>query len=89
MQAGFRKYPNPYSKSVKALDILRQEVDGGIIRTERLLQSHFRIPYWVSKLTGFSGVQYSYECIEIDLVKRSMTLKTRNVSFLIFYSHFF
>lgn len=86
MQAGFRKYPNPMNKSVKKLDILRQDVDNGIIRTERLIQSHFNVPYWVRKLTGFSGLQYSYEYIEIDLVKRSMTLNTRNVSCLLLFS---
>lgn len=82
MHAAFRKYPNPSNTSITAIDVVRQDVDQGVIKSERLLQSRFHIPSWATKLTGFSGTQYSHEYTEIDPTSRSMTLATRNVSFL-------
>lgn len=73
------------NKSVTAIDVVRQDVDHGVIKTERLLQSQFHIPSWATKLTSFSGVQYSHEYTEIDPKRKSMSLTTRNVRF-IFYS---
>lgn len=68
------------NKSVTAIDVVRQDLDHGVIKTERLLQSQFHIPSWATKLTGFSGTQYSLEYTELDSTKKLMTLATRNVS---------
>ncbi|KAI6182430.1 PRELI-like family protein [Aphelenchoides bicaudatus] len=78
VHAAFRKYPNPMNKAITAIDVVRQEVDEGVIKSERLLQSKFHIPSWVSSLTGFKGTQCSFEYTEIDPANRSMTLTTRN-----------
>jgi len=80
VHAAFRKYPNPMNKAITAIDVVRQDVDKGVIKSERLLQSKFQIPSWVTKLTGFAGQQYSHEYTEIDPASRSMTLTTRNLN---------
>jgi hypothetical protein len=69
------------NRAVTAIDVVSQDVDKGVIKSERLLQSQFSIPSWATKLTGFAGVQYSHEYTEIDPNKRVMTLATRNVSY--------
>lgn len=80
VHAAFRKYPNPMNRAVTAIDVVSQDVDKGVIKSERLLQSQFSIPSWATKLTGFSGIQYSHEYTEIDPKKRLMTLATRNLN---------
>jgi hypothetical protein len=80
VHAAFRKYPNPMNRAVTAIDVVSQDVEKGVIKSERLLQSQFSIPSWATKLTGFSGVQYSHEYTEIDPSKRLMTLATRNLN---------
>ncbi|EFO25006.1 hypothetical protein LOAG_03479 [Loa loa] len=79
--AAWRKYPNPMNCAVIGIDVLEQHplVDGSL-RSERIIQSHFPIPAWVTKLTGFSGTQYSYEMTEINPAKKVMTLITRNMN---------
>ncbi|CAD5206253.1 unnamed protein product [Bursaphelenchus okinawaensis] len=82
VHAAFRKYPNPMNRAVTAIDVVEQKVDQGTLKTERILQSHFHIPNWVVKLTGFSGTQYSHEYTVIDPSSRKMTLATRNLNAL-------
>uniref|UniRef100_A0A8R1TV72 PRELI/MSF1 domain-containing protein n=1 Tax=Onchocerca volvulus TaxID=6282 RepID=A0A8R1TV72_ONCVO len=80
-RAAWRKYPNPMNNNISGIDILRQHslIDGSL-RSERIIQSHFSIPTWATKLTGFSGTQYSYEVTEINPAKKEMTLITRNMN---------
>jgi len=80
IEAAFRKYPNPMNRAITGIDVVSQEIDKGTLKTERILQRHFHIPNWASKLTGFAGTQYSHEYTEIDPAKRSMTLTTRNLN---------
>lgn len=79
--AAWRKYPNPMNTAITGIDVVRQELsDEGVLRSERIIQSHFHIPFWVTKLTGFSGTQYSHEVTDIDPTKKCMTLVTRNLN---------
>ncbi|OZC08953.1 PRELI-like family protein [Onchocerca flexuosa] len=80
-RAAWCKYPNPMNSNISGIDILRQHslIDGSL-RSERIIQSHFSIPTWATKLTGFSGTQYSYEVTEINPAKKKMTLITRNMN---------
>uniref|UniRef100_A0A9J2PQA4 PRELI/MSF1 domain-containing protein n=1 Tax=Ascaris lumbricoides TaxID=6252 RepID=A0A9J2PQA4_ASCLU len=94
VSAAWRKYPNPMNKAVTGMDVMKQEVrNGSSLRSERIIQSRFSIPAWVTKdvvivlllicafqLTGFSGTQYSHEVTEIDPTKKTMTLVTRNLN---------
>lgn len=52
VHAAFRKYPNPMNKAITAIDVVRQDVDKGVIKSERLLESRFHIPSWVTKVGG-------------------------------------
>jgi hypothetical protein len=84
INAAYRKYPNPLNSAVDGIDIVKQEVSDGVLKSERLLQSHFPIPTWVEKLTGFSGTQYSQELSTIDPANKEMVLTTRNLNALSF-----
>ncbi|CAD6196195.1 unnamed protein product [Caenorhabditis auriculariae] len=74
------KYPNPLNRAVTGIDILKHSFDAGRLLSERLIQSHFQIPSWATKLTGFSGTQYSHEYTVIDPTKQEMSLITRNLN---------
>jgi len=80
VNAAYRKYPNPMNAAITATDIVEQKLDAGVLKTEKILQSHFHVPQWATKLTGFSGTQYSHEYTEIDPARRSMVLVTRNLN---------
>jgi len=80
VNAAYRKYPNPFNLSVTAVDVVQQNIDQGILKTERIMQSQFFVPSWAAKLTGFSGQQYSREYTEIDPISRRMVLFTRNLN---------
>ncbi|VDM66101.1 unnamed protein product [Strongylus vulgaris] len=80
VNAAWRKYPNPMNQGVTGMDVLRQTLQAGKIFSERLIQSRFQIPLWATKLTGFSGTQYSHEYTVIDPQQRTMSLTTRNLN---------
>ncbi|CAJ0578367.1 unnamed protein product, partial [Mesorhabditis spiculigera] len=80
VNAAWRKYPNPMNGAVTNMDVLSQRIDEGVLKSERIIQSHFSIPSWATKLTGFSGTQYSHEYTEIDPNNQSMSLMTRNMN---------
>ncbi|KAI6233055.1 Protein slowmo [Aphelenchoides fujianensis] len=66
VNAAYRKYPNPMNGAITGIDVVKQDIDRGVLKTERL--------------TGFSGTQFSHEYTEIDPLKKSMTLTTRNLN---------
>ncbi|MFH4977527.1 hypothetical protein AB6A40_004236 [Gnathostoma spinigerum] len=81
VNAAWQKYPNPMNGAVTGMDVVKQNLTGdGVLHSERIIQSRFPIPSWVSSLTGFSGTQYSHEVTEIDPSKQVMNLTTRNVN---------
>lgn len=49
-QAAFRKYPNPLNRSITGIDVVKQTLEAGKILTERIIQSHFSIPSWATKV---------------------------------------
>ncbi|ULU13984.1 hypothetical protein L5515_002556 [Caenorhabditis briggsae] len=78
--AAFKKYPNPLNRAVTGIDVVKQTLEAGKILTERIIQSHFSIPSWATKLTGFSGTQYSHEYTVIDPHRKEFSLTTRNLN---------
>lgn len=52
VNAAVRKYPNPMNKAITAIDVVRQDMDKGVLKTERILQSHFHIPGWAQKVSS-------------------------------------
>ncbi|CAP34021.2 Protein CBG15800 [Caenorhabditis briggsae] len=79
--AAFKKYPNPLNRAVTGIDVVKQTLEAGKILTERIIQSHFSIPSWATKLTGFSGTQYSHEYTVIDPHRKEFSLTTRNLTY--------
>lgn len=80
VHAAWRKYPNPINPAVTGIDVLKRDVDNGILRSERLIQTQFSIPTWVTKLIGLTNPNYSHEYSEVDPQKQEMTLKTVNLN---------
>lgn len=39
--------------SITAIDVIQQEIKKGVLLTERILQSHFHIPGWATKVFLF------------------------------------
>ena len=52
--------------AVTGIDVVRQEVDDGVLKSERLLQSHFHIPSWVTKVSYFSPTSLRNKLILAD-----------------------
>ncbi|EYC10666.1 hypothetical protein Y032_0054g2486 [Ancylostoma ceylanicum] len=50
VNAAWRKYPNPMNQGVTGMDVLRQTLQAGKILSERIIQSHFHIPSWATKV---------------------------------------
>lgn len=37
--------------AVTGIDVIKQDVEDGVLKSERILQSHFAIPSWVTKVS--------------------------------------
>lgn len=81
VHAAWRKYPNPINPAVTGMDVLNRRVtQDGVLHSERILQTQFNIPNWVTRLIGLTNPNYSHEFSEVDRTKREMTLKTINLN---------
>jgi hypothetical protein len=80
-QAAWRKYPNPMNPSVVAIDVLDRKVEDGVLHTHRIISSRWGLPSWVQSIIGSPHVMYANEKSEVDTKERTMTLKTRNITF--------
>jgi hypothetical protein len=81
VHAAWRKYPNPINPAVTGMDVLNRKVtENGVLQSERILQTQFNIPGWVTRLIGLTNPNYSHEFSEVDRNKREMTLKTINLN---------
>ncbi|KAK6455329.1 PRELI-like family-domain-containing protein [Scheffersomyces xylosifermentans] len=80
--ANWQKYPNPISSHVVSVDVLSRSIDveKKTLRTERLIGCKQAIPSWLSFLVG--GQEYSYvrEVSEVDLVNKTLVMKTHNLT---------
>lgn len=81
MHAAWRKYPNPINPAVTGIDVLNRKVaENGVLHSERIIQTQFSIPSWVTRLIGLTNPNYSHEFSEVDRNNRQMTLKTINLN---------
>jgi len=81
VHAAWRKYPNPINPAVTGMDVVSRKVsEDGVLRTERVLETQFNIPSWVTRLIGLTNPNYSHELSEVDRSKREMTLQTINLN---------
>ncbi|XP_014668507.1 PREDICTED: protein slowmo-like [Priapulus caudatus] len=79
-KAAWRKYPNPINPAVVALDVLDRKVENGVLKTQRLISSSWSLPGWVATLLGTDQTCYVCEFSEVDPSKRTLTLKSRNLT---------
>uniref|UniRef100_A0A224XJK4 Putative member of the intramitochondrial sorting protein family n=1 Tax=Panstrongylus lignarius TaxID=156445 RepID=A0A224XJK4_9HEMI len=80
-QAAWRKYPNPMNPAVIGTDVVDRKVVEGVLHTHRLVSSKWGLPRWVQALIGPANICYASEHSIVDPNTRSMTLKTRNLTF--------
>lgn len=81
VHAAWRKYPNPINPAVTGIDVIKRHVsEDGILRSERVIETQFSIPSWVTRLIGLTNPNYSHEFSEVDRSKQEMTLKTVNLN---------
>ncbi|NXQ39711.1 PLD3B protein, partial [Catharus fuscescens] len=83
MTAAMRKYPNPMNPSVVGVDVLDRHVDpSGKLHSHRLLSTEWGIPSIVKSLIGNCRTRtYVQEHSVVDPVKKTMELKSCNISF--------
>ena len=82
--AAFRKYPNLFNPSVRAVDVLERRVDSrGRLLSRRILGTAWNPPSWAVKLLGLSRMPMTYvsECSVLDLRNKTLTLKSTNYTF--------
>ncbi|KAM6340769.1 PRELI domain containing protein 3B isoform 2-T3 [Alca torda] len=81
--AAMQKYPNPMNPGVVGVDVLQRQVDaGGKLHSHRLLSTEWGIPAIVKSLIGTCRTKtYVQEHSVVDPVKKTMELKSRNISF--------
>lgn len=85
MLAAWRKYPNPMNPSVVGLDTIDRAVDSsGRLRSHRLLHTEWGLSSWVTRMVGMDQPCYVSEHSEVDPKSRTMTLRSRNLSFCSF-----
>jgi hypothetical protein len=87
VQAAMRKYPNPLNTAVKSTDVVEREVrEDGVLTSERLLSTEWNIPNWVTGLIGLRNPSYGFEYSEVDPVRKTFRLKSRNLNCTSFVS---
>lgn len=85
--ANWNKYPNEASTHVIAVDVLRRELqdNGNVLVTERLITIQQGVPRWLMVLVGCKDNRsYVREISTIDLKKRSLMMRSCNLSYVNF-----
>lgn len=79
--AALNKYPNPVSPSVIGCDIVDRTITpSGVIQSHRLLLADWGIAPALNKLFNFSELGYASEHSTIDVQRRTMSARTRNLT---------
>lgn len=85
VKAAVQKYPNPLNPSVTGVDVIERHYDptNRIIKSHRLLATQWSMPNWISRLLGnsTSTVCHASEHSEIDAYNKTMSLRSRNLTF--------
>jgi hypothetical protein len=80
--AALNKYPNPVSPSVIGCDVVDRTISStGIVSSHRLLLANWGIAPALNKLFKMSEYGYASEHSIIDVRRRLMTARTRNLTF--------
>ena len=82
VSAALNKYPNPVSPSVIGCDVVDRTITpAGVIHSHRLLLANWGIAPALNKLFKMSEYGYASEHSTIDMHRRTMTARTRNLTF--------
>lgn len=81
VKAALQKYPNPLNPGVIGVDVVDRKIENGLIKSHRLLVSQWSMAPWISKLLGGNKICYASEHSQIDLQSRTMSLRSRNLTF--------
>ena len=81
VKAAMQKYPNPLNPGVIGVDVVDRKIEDGLIKSHRLLISKWSMAPWISKLLGGNKIAYASEHSQIDLNSRTMSLRSRNLTF--------
>ncbi|KRY57713.1 Protein slowmo, partial [Trichinella britovi] len=81
VKAAWRKYPNPLKPEVTGIDIVNRELGpDGILRTDRVIRTEWRVPSWATKLIGLKNPSYAHEYSEVDTQSKRMLLRSQNLN---------
>ncbi|CAF0871769.1 unnamed protein product [Adineta steineri] len=79
--AALNKYPNPVSPSVIGCDVVDRTINPyGVIQSHRLLLANWGIAPALNKIFNMSELGYASEHSTIDVRRRIMTARTRNLT---------
>jgi len=80
--AALNKYPNPVSPSVIGCDVVDRTINSsGVIHSHRLLLANWDIAPALNKFFKMCDLGYASEHSTIDVRRRVMTARTRNLTF--------
>uniref|UniRef100_A0A8C5K3S2 Protein slowmo homolog 2-like n=1 Tax=Jaculus jaculus TaxID=51337 RepID=A0A8C5K3S2_JACJA len=81
--AAMQKNPNPMNPSVLGVDVLHRHIDpSGKLHSHRLLSTEWGLPSIVKSLIGAERTKtYVQEQSVVDPVKKTMELRSTNISF--------
>ncbi|CAG57838.1 uncharacterized protein GVI51_A03949 [Nakaseomyces glabratus] len=77
--AFFNRYPNPYSRTVKSIDTLNQQVLDGKLHTTRLLRKTGNMPVWARPFLGRISESWVIEVSVVDPQRGRMETFTKNL----------
>ncbi|XP_023213209.1 protein slowmo-like [Centruroides sculpturatus] len=80
-QAAWRKYPNPMNPAVVGIDVVDRKIANGVLKTHRLISTKWGLPSWAVRILGTDKTCYASEHSEVDPRHRTMTLRSRNLTF--------
>jgi len=81
VSAALNKYPNPLSPSVIGCDVVDRTMSPfGVILSHRLLLANWSIAPALNKIFNMSELGYASEHSTIDVRRRVMTARTRNLT---------
>ncbi|CAH0394662.1 unnamed protein product [Bemisia tabaci] len=81
VEAAWRKYPNPMNPAVTGIDVVDRQVSDGVLITKRLIASQWGLPGWAVSIVGPTSVCYAKEYSTVNPEKKTMELKSRNLTF--------
>jgi hypothetical protein len=80
VQAVWRKYPNPMNPAVVGTDVIDRNIGpNGVMRTHRLISCEWGLPRWATRILGTDRTCFASEHSEVDPIKKTMTLQSKNV----------